>query len=248
MAALSRVVFVYGTKGGVGKSTIAVNLAYALHMRGRSVGLVDLDLSGPNVPDLISGIDGRLPTMDGFRIVPGSFGGVDVVSIGFFVEPHEAPFIAGKYLEGALEQILFTNHWDQDFVVIDLPPGFHELHRMVLTRLAGEVVLITTPHVLSHQDLGRGVRFLERLGTPICGLIENMSHVHCRLCGRDSPLFERSDLELPVRLIAQVPFVSDPRQPDGRSVPLVLLDDERVARFRASILQAIDAIVDASSP
>jgi ATP-binding protein involved in chromosome partitioning len=228
----------YGTKGGVGKSTIAVNTAYALSASGASVGLVDLDLAGPNVSNLVGGLDGTPPTMAGFRVQPGSYGGVGVSSLGFFVAPEEAGLLTGKYLEGALEQILFHSAWDAyRYVIVDLPPGFGELHRQILTRLPARVVLITTPHVLSTQDLARGRRLIEQIGVEICGVVENMSHIACEHCGRSSRLFVSADRDgldgLP--LLARVPFSPEPRRADGRSVPLLLVDDPALDDFRSSI-------------
>ena len=238
---MNRYIFMYGTKGGVGKSTIAVNIAYAMSAAGAKVGLLDLDLSGPNVQNLINGLAGQPPTMAGFRVQPGSFGGVGVSGLGFFVRPHEAGLLTGKYLEGALEQLLFHDGWDgYDHVIVDLPPGFGELHRQVFTRLPSRVVLITTPHFLSTQDLSRGRALLGQIGVGVSGVIENMSEITCEHCGHASRLFAsavRDDFDdLPV--LAQVPFAAGPDRPDGRNVPLVLTDGPAVDGFRSSLFSA----------
>lgn len=187
---VSRILYVYGTKGGVGKSTMAVNLAYALAATGARVGLLDLDLSGPNVSRLVGGLGGSNPTMVGRRIRPGRFRGVDVSSIGFFVEPVDSVLLTGQYLLGALQQLYFHDAWDDyDHVVVDLPPGFEELHRQVFLRRPGDVVLVSTPHPLSTLDLARGRRLLAELGVRPVGMIENMSHLRCEHCGEVSHLF-----------------------------------------------------------
>lgn len=235
---MSRYTAIYGTKGGVGKSTIAVNTAYALCALGAKVGLLDLDLYGPNVHNLVSGIDGKPPTMAGFRVVPGSYAGVDIAGLGFFVRPHEAGLLTGKYLEGALEQLVFHDAWDSyDHVVLDLPPGFTDLHRLVFTRLSVRVALVTTPHVLSTQDLARGVRLLEQIHTPTHGLIENMSHISCEHCGLPSRLFTSSNRAEfgNIPLLASIPFVPEPSTADGHAMPLVLVDEPAFHEFRTGI-------------
>lgn len=233
-----QIVFMYGTKGGVGKSTVSVNTAYALQQSGARVGLIDLDLSGPNVPHLISGLEGAAPTMRGFRIEPGTYAGVRVSSLGFFVPPRDVGYLTGRYLEGALQQLLFHDAWDDcDYLVVDLPPGFQELHRQTFTRLQGAMVLITTPHLLSTQDLARGRQLLEHIGVPALGVVENMSHVVCEHCGRDSRLFELpfagAHEDLP--LLARVPFAQFQQDPDKGLVPLVMLDDPQVSGFKSAV-------------
>lgn len=239
---MSHYTLIYGTKGGVGKSTIAVNTAYAMSASGARVGLLDLDLSGPNVQSLVDGLDGQPPTMAGFRVRPGSFGGVGVSGLGFFVQPHEASLLTGKYLVGALEQLVFHDGWDDyDHVVVDLPAGFDELHRQVFTRLPARVVLVTTSHRLSAQDLSRGRKLLRDLGVPVAGVIENMGEITCGHCGGSSRLFpaEGHDAFDGVPLLARVPFVSERRRrPDGRAVPLVLGDETTAGDFRSSIFAA----------
>ncbi|GHE07310.1 P-loop NTPase [Streptomyces alanosinicus] len=234
---MTRFTAVYGTKGGVGKSTIAVNTAYALNESGASVGLVDLDLSGPNVQNLVAGLAGRPPTMVDFRVRPGRYGGVDVAGLGFFVRPHEAGLLSGKYLEGALTQMLFHDAWQAyDHVIVDMPPGFDELHRQVFTRLPMRIALVTTPHVLSTQDLARGRRLLEQLSLPVLGYVENMSHFCCEFCGRPSRLFAPADdgtLD-DLDLLARVPFAPEPAVL-GASIPLVLTDEPAVAEFRHGV-------------
>lgn len=234
---MTRFTAVYGTKGGVGKSTIAVNTAYALSDRGTSVGLVDLDLSGPNVQNLVAGLVGQPPAMVDFRVHPGRYGGVDIAGLGFFVRPHEAGLLSGKYLEGALTQILFHDVWQAyDHVIVDMPPGFDDLHRQVFTRLPMRVALVTTPHVLSTQDLARGRRLLHQLSLPVLGYVENMSHFCCEFCGRSSRLFAPAgdgtldDLDL----LARVPFAPEPPNL-GASVPLVLTEEPAAAEFRRGV-------------
>lgn len=247
-ATVSKFVFIYGTKGGVGKSTISVNTAYAMHAAGARAGLVDLDVSGPNVPNLVTGLPGSPPTMSSFRVQPGNYGGVDVSSLGFFVQPHEAPYLTGRYLEGAVEQLLFHDAWNgHDYVVVDLPPGFSELHRQVFSRLKGNVVLVTTPHVLSTQDLSRGKRLLGQISANIYGLVENMSHLECEHCGERSHLFRKRENgsgldDIPV--LARVPFAPEPVSEGSNPIPLVLHHGPGIAEFQTSMRELAHQLME----
>ncbi len=230
-----RVIFVYGTKGGVGKSTVSTNLAFAMGRLGARPGLVDLDVSGPNVPLLIAGLEGRAPRMVDFRLKPGVYGDVAVSSLGFFVEPQHAPYLTGRYLEGAVEQLVFHDGWDDcDVMVVDLPPGFSELHRMLFTRLPGEVVLVSTPHTLSTQDLGRGRALLAELGASVRGAVLSMTHMECGSCGARTDLFGDGGADAigDVPVIARIPYVREAGLSPGGAVPAVLVDDERLADFQ----------------
>ncbi|GAB2329489.1 P-loop NTPase [Streptomyces griseoincarnatus] len=244
---MTRFIPVYGTKGGVGKSTIATNLAYAMQATGARVALIDLDITGPSVPDLVAGLHGTPPTMHNFRVLPGVFAGVEVSSVGFFTPPHEAPFLAGRYLHGALEQLLFHQSWaDRDYVFIDLPPGFDELHRQVYTRLTTQTVLVTTPHVLAQHDLARGVHLLTQLEAAICGVVENMSHVSCRHCGALSPLFQGEPTLAPAALptLARLPFSPEPPSPGGRAVPLFLSADPAAGEFQSTMARLVARLAE----
>ncbi|MDG4763006.1 P-loop NTPase [Solwaraspora sp. WMMD406] len=175
------------------------------------------------------------------------FAGVEVSSVGFFTQPHEAPFLTGRYLAGALEQMLFYQPWDgRDYVVIDLPPGFGELHRLVFTRLRTEAILVTTPHVLSQRDLARGVRLLTQIESAVTGIVENMSQVTCMRCGNLSPLFPASESSVLAGLptLARLPFSPEPpRSPDG-SVPLFLVDDPALSEFRAGMTRLVTRLTE----
>lgn len=240
----ARYLFVYGNKGGVGKTTVAVNLAFAIAERGHDVGLLDLDLSGPNIPDLVSGLHGEPPTMRDFRVLPGEYGGVAMSSLGFFVAAEHAPYLAGRYLSGALDQLLPSEHWPSlDVVVVDMPPGFSDLHRRVFDELEGAVLAVSTPHLLARQDTSRGLELLAHLGVPVLGIVENLAHVVCAHCRSETPLlgFSGGGETWPATLIESLPFDSTPDQ--AVNVPAMLGSASAGNPFRAAMRSCASTVL-----
>jgi len=183
------VIFVYSGKGGVGKSTICVNLAYSLMRQGIKVGLFDGDLSGPSIPTMVRQLEVRPMHFENFKILPGNYGGVYVNSIGFICDPIEGGYWQGKYLEGVLQQLLFATSWyDSDILLIDMPPGVGAIHKAILSRLQGKALIVTTPQDLSYTDTIRAIEMLNRMKVDIVGVIENMAYFMCE-CGRTSAIF-----------------------------------------------------------
>jgi ATP-binding protein involved in chromosome partitioning len=173
--AIKTIVAVGSGKGGVGKSTVSVNLAVGLAQWGAAVGLLDADIYGPNIPTLM-GIE-QLPPPDGERMVPALAHGVQVMSMGFLVGPEEALVWRGPMIHSALRQLLTEVVWGElDYLVVDLPPGTGDAQLSVaqLVPLTGGVV-VTTPQLLSVSDARRGVTAFRKLGVPVLGIVENMS-------------------------------------------------------------------------
>jgi ATP-binding protein involved in chromosome partitioning len=162
-------------KGGVGKSTVSVNLAVGLAGWGARVGILDADIYGPNVPTLM-GVDG-LPEPEGDKMVPAMAHGVKVMSMGFLVPEEEAMVWRGPMIHGALTQLFTETLWGElDYLIVDLPPGTGDAQLSVaqLVPLTGGVV-VTTPQLLAVSDARRGVTAFRRLGVPLLGIVENMS-------------------------------------------------------------------------
>jgi ATP-binding protein involved in chromosome partitioning len=162
-------------KGGVGKSTVAANIAVALAMEGARVGILDADVYGPNIPTLMGVED--LPAPEGEKMVPAMAHGVKVMSMGFLIGAEEALVWRGPMIHGALKQLLSDVLWGElDYLVIDLPPGTGDAQLSIaqLVPLTGGVV-VTTPQLLSVSDARRGITAFQKLNVPILGVVENMS-------------------------------------------------------------------------
>jgi ATP-binding protein involved in chromosome partitioning len=178
-------------KGGVGKSTTAVNLALALAQEGASVGLLDADIYGPSMP-MMMGLSGQRPqSLDGKTMQPLERYGVQVISMGFLVEQDTAMVWRGPMATQALDQLLRQTQWRAlDYLVIDMPPGTGDIQLSLSQRvpLTGAVV-VTTPQDIALLDATRGVKMFEKVGVPILGLVENMATHVCVQCGHEEAIF-----------------------------------------------------------
>src|SRR5258706_11053143 len=186
---VKNVIAVGAGKGGVGKTTVAVNLAIALAKCGGKVGIIDADIYGPNVPIML-GLKTQLGT-DGQKIIPAEKYGLQVISMGFLTED-DAPIIwRGPMLHGALQQFFREVRWiDLDYLVVDLPPGTGDV-ALTLSQtvpVAGALV-VTTPQQVSLADSRRAVAMYKKLNVPTLGIVENMSHFVCRNCGTEADIF-----------------------------------------------------------
>jgi ATP-binding protein involved in chromosome partitioning len=190
MPNVKNIVAVASGKGGVGKSTTAVNLALALAAEGASVGLLDADIYGPSAP-MMMGITGRPETADGKTMEPLENHGVQVMSIGFLVNNDEAMVWRGPMAVQALEQLLRQTNWrDLDYLIVDMPPGTGDIQLTLSQRvpLTGAVI-VTTPQDIALLDAKRGVAMFEKVGVDILGIVENMAVHVCTNCGHAEPIF-----------------------------------------------------------
>jgi ATP-binding protein involved in chromosome partitioning len=216
-------------KGGVGKTTMSVNLAVALAARGSRVALIDGDLYGPNVPIML-GLRTRLET-DGQKIVPAEAYGLQVVSMGFLTDDDSPVIWRGPMLHGAINQFFRDVRWTAiDYLIVDMPPGTGDvaLSLSQSVPVAG-AVLVTTPQSVSIADTRRAVHMYRKLNIPTLGLIENMSHFVCPGCGHESDIFgkgggQRLADELTVPFLGHVPLQEPVRQASDRGVPIVIAD------------------------
>jgi ATP-binding protein involved in chromosome partitioning len=213
-------------KGGVGKSTVAVNLALGLHQAGCQVGLLDADIYGPNIP-LMMGARGR-PGMFQGRIIPVASHGVRLISFAFFLKDGESAILRGPMMSSSIKQFLFDVDWGElDYLVIDLPPGTGDA-QLTLSQaipLTG-ALMVTTPQEVSLLDVRKGIDMFKHLRVPILGVVENMSYYVC-------PHGDRIDLfgegggrrladEYKVPLLGQIPLDPEIRQGGDEGMPILV--------------------------
>jgi ATP-binding protein involved in chromosome partitioning len=233
-AGVKNVIAVGAGKGGVGKTTVAVNLALALAHCGSKVGLIDGDIYGPNVPIML-GMKTQLMT-DGQKIVPAEKYGLQVISMGFLTAD-EAPIIwRGPMLHGALQQFFREVRWvDLDYLVIDMPPGTGDvaLSLSQTVPVAG-AILVTTPQQVSLADTKRAIAMYRKLNIPPIGVIENMSYFACPNCRHESDIFgrgggERLAAEMNVPFLGRVPIYQPIREGSDRGEPLLVAEPDSPA-------------------
>jgi ATP-binding protein involved in chromosome partitioning len=231
---VKNIIAVGAGKGGVGKTTVAVNLALALAKCGSRVGIIDGDIYGPNVPIML-GMKTQLVT-DGQKIVPAEKFGLQVISMGFLTGD-DAPIIwRGPMLHGALQQFFREVRWTNlDYLIVDMPPGTGDvalsLSQSVPT--AGAIV-VTTPQQVSLADSRRAVAMYKKLNIPPIGVIENMSYFSCPNCQHESDIFghgggERMAAELGVPFLGRIPIYQPIREGSDAGVPLIISEPESAA-------------------
>jgi len=187
---VKNIVAVASGKGGVGKSTTAVNLALALASEGARVGLLDADIYGPSIP-MMMGINGRPESTDGQTMDPLENYGVQVMSIGFLVAQDEAMIWRGPMATQALEQLLRQTNWnDLDYLVVDMPPGTGDIQLTLSQKVPMTgAVIVTTPQDIALLDARKGIKMFEKVGVPILGIVENMAVHVCSNCGHAEHIF-----------------------------------------------------------
>jgi ATP-binding protein involved in chromosome partitioning len=228
---ISNVIAVASGKGGVGKSTTAVNLALALALDGARVGLLDADIYGPSQPRMM-GLQGERPTSaDGRRIRPLEAHGIKVISIGFLVEEEQPMVWRGPIVTQALTQLLGDTDWgDLDYLVIDLPPGTGDIQLTLSQRVpVSGAVVVTTPQDIALLDARKGLRMFQKVNVPVLGIVENMSTHICSKCGHEEHVFgagggERMALQYDVALLGQLPLDIRIREQTDQGRPTVVAE------------------------
>ncbi len=190
IASVKNILAVSSAKGGVGKSTVAVNLALALKRQGARVGILDADIYGPSVPILL-GIDGEPTAIDEKSMLPIEASGMAVNSIGFFVSDSEPLAWRGPVASRAIRELAEKTQWpDLDYLIIDMPPGTGDIQLTLAQSVPITAALVvTTPQRLACADAARGLSLFEKLGIPIAGLVENMAYFKCSKCQNEERLF-----------------------------------------------------------
>lgn len=235
-------------KGGVGKSTTAIQLASCLAREGARVGLLDADIYGPSIPHML-GLSGRPTVEEGGRIHPHEAFGLKVMSIGFLVDDDQAMIWRGPMVTGALQQLLQQTLWgDLDYLVVDLPPGTGDVQLSLAQQIpVSGGVIVTTPQDIALLDAQRGLTMFRKVGIPVLGVVENMSLHQCSQCGHVEPLFgEGGGAQLAeryqVELLAQLPLERTIREQSDAGVPLVLaFPDQPTSKLYAALALKVAA-------
>ena len=236
---IGNIVAVASGKGGVGKSTVAANLALAWAHQGARVGLLDADIYGPSQP-LMMGLAGKRPaTPDGKHIEPLSAHGIVVMSIGFLVDADQPMVWRGPMVTQALTQLLGDTNWGElDYLVIDMPPGTGDIQLTLAQRVpVSGVVIVTTPQDIALADARKGLRMFEKVAVPVLGIVENMSTHLCSKCGHEEHIFgagggARLAQDCGVELLGELPLDTRIREEADGGRPSVIAEPGS-ARARA---------------
>jgi ATP-binding protein involved in chromosome partitioning len=237
---IKNIIAVASGKGGVGKSTVAANLACALAAEGRRVGLLDADVYGPSQPRML-GVSGRPASPDGKTILPMRNFGVTMMSIGLMTNEDQATVWRGPMLMGALQQMMTQVQWGAlDVLIVDLPPGTGDVQLTLTQKFAVDgAIVVSTPQDVALLDARKGIDMFKQLGTPILGMIENMSTHICSNCGHEEHVFGHGGVaaearKLGVPLLAEIPLHLDIRLAADGGAPVVVSkpDSAQAAAFR----------------
>lgn len=250
LSEVKHIIAVASGKGGVGKSTVAANLALALKARGARVGLCDLDIYGPSAP-LLLGVAEAKPGVSASqkRFVPVDAYGVGVMSIGFLVDDDTPVIWRGPIVSSVVKQFLDDVEWGAlDYLVIDMPPGTGDA-QLTLSQSAPltGAVIVTTPSELALTDAIKGLQMFRKVDTPVIGLVENMSHYVCDNCGHESHPFnhggtERVSAQFKVGVLARIPIDERVQRGGDTGRPVVATDPE--APQSAAFMALADAVIE----
>lgn len=246
MPNVKNIIAVASGKGGVGKSTTAVNLALALAAEGASVGLLDADIYGPSQP-MMMGVQGRPESEDGKTMEPLENYGVQVMSIGFLVDQDEAMIWRGPMATQALEQLLRQTNWrDLDYLVVDMPPGTGDIQLTLSQRVPMTgAVIVTTPQDIALLDARKAVTMFEKVGVPVLGLVENMAVHVCSNCGHVEHIFgegggKRYAAERDIPYLGALPLDMGIRMQADSGKPTVMADpDGQVAGIYKDVARQV---------
>lgn len=216
IAGIKNIVAIASGKGGVGKSTTTVNLAYALQAEGAKVGILDADIYGPSIPKML-GLEGaKVNSSDGKRMNPMEVNGIQAMSIGFLVDKDDATIWRGPMASRAFDQLLNESAWqDIDYLLIDMPPGTGDIQLTLSQKVpVCAAIVITTPQDVALNDAAKGLAMFNKVNVPVLGVIENMSYHLCEHCGEKSHLFGQGGAtklieKFDTQLLGQLPLTSE---------------------------------------
>lgn len=228
---VKNIVAVYSCKGGVGKSTVSTNLSLALAKQGARVGLLDLDLHGPNIPIML-GLVGQ-PKIRNSKIVPPEIYGMKVMSVGLLTDNSSPIIWRGPIQTTAVKQLFEDVGWGElDYLVLDLPPGTGDIHITLSQNIPiSGMVMVSTPQLVSIIDTVKGVNMFEKMGVPIIGMVLNMAYYVCSKCGEKNYVFPRVNIEnyldgKKVDIIGEIPIDPKVAECSDKGIPIVIEDTD----------------------
>ena len=212
---VAKIILISSAKGGVGKSTVSVNTAMALHGLGKKVGILDADIFGPSIPKLMN-LSGEPRLSNTGKLLPLSNYGVQTMSMGYLVKPEQAIVWRGLMVMKALQQLLFEVDWSPiDYLVIDMPPGTGDTQLSIgqLLKIYGAII-VSTPQDIALIDAVKGITMFNKINIPIIGMVQNMSHYICPNCNHESHIFrskgaEKVAKENSLNLLSSIPLNED---------------------------------------
>jgi len=253
---IKNIIAVASGKGGVGKSSVAVNLAVALAQQGAKTGLVDADFYGPSIPQMLD-VGKKDLRQVGDKILPARKFGIEILSFGFFIDQREPVIWRGPMLDGAIRQFFTDIAWSElDYLVVDMPPGTGDVQLSLCQRVpVTGAVMVTTPQAVSLNDVYKGVAMFQRVNVPVLGVVENMSYFECPSCHTHTEIFDSGGGqkladETGTPLLARLPILLPVRKGGDTGIPAAANPDNKteVAAFgdlakkvaaRVSTIQAI---------
>ena len=251
---VKNIIAVASGKGGVGKSTTTANLALALAAEGARVGILDADIYGPSQPTML-GISGRPESTDGKTMEPMRNHGVQVMSIGFLVEPDQAMVWRGPMATQALDQLLRQTHWqDLDYLLVDMPPGTGDIQLTLSQRVPiTGAVIVTTPQDIALLDARKGIKMFEKVGVPILGVVENMAVHVCTNCGHVEHIFgadggKKMAAEFGIDYLGALPLNLQIRLQADSGIPTVVADPQgEIAQLYQGVARQVALTVAAKA-
>lgn len=246
---VKNIIAVASGKGGVGKSTVAVNLALALQAEGAEVGLLDADIYGPSQPVML-GATSRPEIGEDDLLLPVVCHGIQSMSIGYLVEEDDTPMVwRGPMVTRALQQLLLETAWQAlDYLIIDLPPGTGDIQLTLAQKIpVSGAVIVTTPQDIALLDAGKALQMFNKVHVPVLGIVENMSHYQCSQCGQQEAIFGEGgglvmSQQYGVPVLGQLPLARKIREQADAGIPLVKAEPEgEIARQYYEIARSMAA-------
>ncbi len=245
---IKNIIAVASGKGGVGKSTVAVNLALALSQEGAKVGLLDADIYGPSQPTML-GAEELRPVIENKKITPIVRHGIQSMSIGYLVDGNTAMMWRGPMLGKALEQLIHDTTWQAlDYLIVDLPPGTGDVQLTLCQKIPlSAALIVTTPQDLALRDVERACEMFRQLNIPLLGVVENMSNYHCQQCGHVAPLFGAGGAgklaqQYALSVLAEIPLAMSIRElTDSGEPPVVHAPESDYAQIFFAMARKVAA-------